>query len=398
MHTTIPLQPTLGLISMNMNKALKQQGFSLVEIMVGMVIGLLAMLVIVNIFSVYEQQKRTTTGSSDAQTNGAIALFNVQRDVQSAGYGLPVFNSVYSPFNCPINTAIDHDNNVGTPTIGLSPIVITDGNGANGSDTISIRSGDSMRGGIAMTMQAGTAANVAVVNTNIGCSAGDVALVVNQPIYNNPKILNCSMTRIAAVSAVGVSPVTITLGAATNVALGNDVACLGVWNEVQYSVNNKNQLTRSGAVTAGVPSVAPVAMVPDIVNMQAQYGISAVPISNQVVQWVDATGPWAAPDITAVACDAATANRNCIKAIRIAVVARNGVLENTNVTTACSSLSGVNPTGLCAWAGIQAVAPVIASPAPTIDLSADVNWQRYRYRVYESVIPVRNILWSRGVL
>ena len=44
-----------------------QAGFSLVEIMVGLVIGLLATLVILQVFSVYEGQKRTTTGTADAR-------------------------------------------------------------------------------------------------------------------------------------------------------------------------------------------------------------------------------------------------------------------------------------------------------------------------------------------
>lgn len=370
---------------MRIRQALKQKGFSLIELMVGLVIGLLATLVIVNVFSIFEGQKRITTGNSDAQTNGAIALFNLQRDVQLAGYGLPVYGSDFSPFNCPINTTVDHDNVAGTAAIGLSPIVITNGNGANGSDTISIHYGDSMKGGIAVDIIAGTAAPVAWVDTNIGCALNDVALVINQPTPGGA--LNCSMMRVGGVTAAGVTPVKVTLSASTNVVVGSSLACLGVWNEIQYAVT-ANQLTRSGAVTAGVPSVTAVSIVPDIVNMQAQYGISATANSNQVTQWVEPTGVWANTATTP-----ALADRNRIKAVRIAIVARNGKLETTNVTQQCSAVNAANPTGLCAWDGAAA-----GSDAPVIDLSADANWQRYRYRVYESIIPVKNIIWSRGTL
>ena len=65
-----------------------QAGFSLVEIMVGMVIGLLATLVIVQIMSAFEAQKRVTTGNADAQTNGGITLFGIERDLQMAGFAL----------------------------------------------------------------------------------------------------------------------------------------------------------------------------------------------------------------------------------------------------------------------------------------------------------------------
>jgi type IV pilus assembly protein PilW len=371
---------------MQNHQALKQKGFTLIEIMVGLIIGLLVTLVVVNVFRVFEAQKRTTTGNSDAQTNGAIALFNIQRDTQIAGFALPVYTTEYSPFNCPINTTIDHDNNAGTAEIGLSPIVITDANAANSSDTIAIRYGDSMKGGIAVDMLAGTGANVARVDTNIGCALNDKVLIVRS---TSP--LNCSMTRVTGLTAAGIPAAEITLASSTNVTAGNALACLGVWNQVQYTVT-ANQLTRTGDVTGNapnrIPSAAAVPIVPDIVNIQAQYGVSASANSNQVTQWVDATGIWANTATTP-----SIANRNRIKAIRVAVVARNGLLETNNVTEACSSLTAAQPTGLCAWDGGEA-----GSAAPAIDLSADADWRRYRYRVYESVIPVRNIIWSREVL
>lgn len=374
----------------------KHNGFSLIELMVGLVIGLLAALVIISVFSVFEKQKRASTGNSDAQTNGAIALYNLQRDIQTAGYGLPVFSDAISPFNCPVNTKIDHDNNpaAASPDIGLSPIVITDGIGQNGSDVISIRNGDSMKGGIPVNMEAGTAANVVQAFNNIGCTVNDAVLIINQPSSDN-RVLNCSMTKVTGLTAAGVTPVKITLASTVNVAVGNSLSCLGVWNEFQYSVNANNQLTRTGSLTAGgIPNVAAVPVVTDIVNMQAQYGITdapnfslAVPYSSKVTKWVDATGIWANTATTPT-----IENRNRIKAVRIAVVSRNGLLGNSNITTSCSSLTAANPTGLCAWVGSA------DSPAPSIDLTADANWQRYRYRVYESIVPIRNIIWSRRAL
>ena len=52
-------------------------GFSLVEILVGMVIGLFGIIIITQIFALAEGQKRTTTSGSDAQTNGNIALYSI---------------------------------------------------------------------------------------------------------------------------------------------------------------------------------------------------------------------------------------------------------------------------------------------------------------------------------
>src|SRR3990167_3252715 len=62
-------------------------GFSLVEIMVGMVIGLISTIIVMQVFATFEGQKRTTTGGSDAQTNGGVGLYTIERDMRMAGYG-----------------------------------------------------------------------------------------------------------------------------------------------------------------------------------------------------------------------------------------------------------------------------------------------------------------------
>ncbi len=63
------------------------RGFSLVEIMVGLGIGLLTILVIMQLFADYEGQKRTTTSGADAQGNGQIALLTME--LRYCGFGGP---------------------------------------------------------------------------------------------------------------------------------------------------------------------------------------------------------------------------------------------------------------------------------------------------------------------
>ena len=78
-----------------------QSGFTLVEILVGLAIGMLATVIIMQVFSVFETQKRTTTGLADAQTNGSIALYNIGREMQLAGFGLMPTGATESPYKCP---------------------------------------------------------------------------------------------------------------------------------------------------------------------------------------------------------------------------------------------------------------------------------------------------------
>jgi type IV pilus assembly protein PilW len=379
------------MMKQNQQRALhRQSGFSLIEILVGLAIGLLATLVIMQVFSVFEGQKRTTTGSADAQSNGSIALFTIENEMKMAGYGLVPADS--SPLEC---TSLFYG---ATGITDISPVTITDGgNAAGASDSITIRYATSSGGGIYSPIK-GTGipgANDVSLENSLGCQVGDAALIINGT--------TCNFTSVTAMSTPtsGVYP-TVTLNDPTGANAPNtSLSCLGAWHTTLFQVNPsynptsvasaaKAYLQRTDSLypvpaSGNLPAAPAVA---DIVNIQAQYGISATANSNLVNQWVDATGSWAAPTV---------ADRNRIKAVRIAVVARNGLLEKSNVTTACSSLTATSPVGLCAWDATSA-SPTVASPAPAIDLSNDPNWQRYRYRVFETIIPLRNMIWSKDTL
>jgi len=378
-----------------------QTGFSLVEIMVGLVIGLLATLVVLQVFSVFEGQKRTTTGTAEAQTNGNVALFLIKRDLGTAGYGLlPV--GVASVPDSGIECAAPNYDTPNTGITSLSPITITDGGtGAGASDIITIRYSTSENGGsLTQVADIGTAgATIATVNDNQSCAVGDIALDINSAG-------TCSLTTVDGLSVPpDYTKISLANPAAMGNAKGDWLACLGKWKEIEYSVNpayiinpgNTQAYLQRKDTTFPVPAGGNPAAEPtvvDIVNIQAQYGITAAPSSNQIILWVDAkdglaSGNWG-PGIT-------VADRNRIKAVRIAVVARNGLLEKTNVTEACSSLTSDSPSGLCAWSGSSAGTNP-ASDAPAINLSNDPDWQRYRYRVFETIIPLRNVIWSKNTL
>lgn len=64
----------------------REQGFTLVEIMVAMVIGMMGIIIMMQMLSLFEGQKRTTTGGNDAQNAGAIAMYSLQQNLQQAGY------------------------------------------------------------------------------------------------------------------------------------------------------------------------------------------------------------------------------------------------------------------------------------------------------------------------
>jgi type IV pilus assembly protein PilW len=62
----------------------RQHGFSLIEIMVGVVIGLIAVLVIYQVFAAAEGIKRNTTSAGDAQQNGLLSSFMLTVELMNA--------------------------------------------------------------------------------------------------------------------------------------------------------------------------------------------------------------------------------------------------------------------------------------------------------------------------
>lgn len=320
------------------NLAMPESGFTLVEIIVALAIGMLASLVIMQVFSVFEAQKRTTTGTADAQTNGSIALYSINRDMQMAGY--PLIPESDSPLEC---AALTNEGIPGLDHSTFSPVTIIDG---ALSDSITIRYGTSSSGGVSskITAVGAPAPNDITLGSNLGCQVNDRALIINGA--------GCAMSTVTALTG----NTTVTLSNITGAVPGAGLACLGNWNTITYAVNNGNLELGGAPIMTG------------IVNLQAQYGVSLTATSNAIALWVDATGVWAAPTL---------ADRNRIKAVRIAVVARNAKMEADVVT----------PAPVVAWAG---------AGAPVVDLTGDANWDHYRYRVFETVIPLRNVIWARG--
>src|SRR5437899_11102251 len=62
-------------------------GFSMVELLVAMLVGLIGMIIIFQVFQVSEGIKRSTTSGGDAQQNGVIALYTIEREFTNAGMG-----------------------------------------------------------------------------------------------------------------------------------------------------------------------------------------------------------------------------------------------------------------------------------------------------------------------
>src|SRR6266513_3882856 len=166
------------------------RGFSLIELMVAMVIGLIGMIIIFQVFEVSEGIKRTTTSGGDAQQNGVIALYTMERDFKNAGMG---FNDT-SFAGCNI---VGYDNKRATPdfppagvTMKLAPVFITSGAATTAPDQISVLYGSQPQAAAGVPLSADMAAPTddLFVTNPFGYKPGDLLLLVEP---NSGK--NCSI-------------------------------------------------------------------------------------------------------------------------------------------------------------------------------------------------------------
>jgi type IV pilus assembly protein PilW len=151
-----------------------------------------------------------------------------------------------------------------------------------------------------------------------------------------------------------------------------------------YAINASNSLTVTATFTGknvGAPLTNPVA--DNIVHMRALYGVddgvgdASVTIKNGGVNV-------AGDGLVDRFVDAATFNAlptppwQSLIAVRVAIVARSALSEKATGAGGACETTTASPT----WSG------------GTFDLSADPNWQCYRYRVFETTVPLRNWIWK----
>lgn len=353
------------------------RGVTLVELMVGMAIGLLSVVVITQVMVNAEGQKRTTMSGSDAQVNGALALDMLQREIRSSGYGIVNHSA---GLGCPIVGKHANGSVLTPPTSWvLTAVSIQDGGTPGAPDTIRVMRSDART----MSMPLRVDANHLQIGTffdmanNIGAyvTPGDVMLAVP------PKVEAGTWCTLFSVSD---APDAATPKRLPHVAN----AALGAWNSVPSNfpatgypsgsvlvnlgtVVNRSygiaggELTRTAFSSTTGKFAAAEPMFSQIVNLQAVYGKEVAPVGLPQGQ----AGTWNVVQPTT------PAEWAQIFAVRVALVARSGLRERDEVTTA-------PPT----WT------PDGVTPTP-IPLDADPDWKFYRYRVYETVVPLRNRLW-----
>ncbi len=356
-----------------------QKGVTLVELMVALVIGAITVLAIQQVMAMFEGQKRASTGGADAQVNGAIALFTLEREIRQAGYGL--FTGEGSL--CPLGVNIHYGGSTLSDGGVLRPLVIRDG--GSDPDAIEFVRADTEFSALPISIVKNMSdASAAVTTENkVGLAKGQLFLAAGREnnkictlmqVSHDPTESGGSFTLQHTASSPynPLSPSTA-FTTAPLYGVGDAVVVVGRFVHGRYQVLC-NRLAEVDPTVTGAPwtcaNTDPV--VDQIIDLQAQYGIAAAG-SMQVSQWCNATaasscGDWSNPDAAAI---------GRIRAVRIAVVARSAQYEKEEVS----------PATLTLWeAGEPGDSP------PVRALSGEER--HYRYKVFTTIVPIRNVIWG----
>lgn len=382
----------------------RASGFTMVELMVGMVVGLIATVVMFQVFAVSEGQKRTTTGAGDAQQNGVGSVFQIERDARMAGFGI----SLLPALGCWVNGYYEPQNT--NFTFRLAPYEIKNG-GAGTPDQLTIVYSDTRNftapGMVWQDMP--DAVSPLQLKIRFGYQVGDL-FIVTQP--NQP----CTLFQVSALrdaDKVEHTPGNFVdaEGRARRVEFnrgtGNNIILPAAGSPVLYTKWVRSSNTNpAGARMMNMgqgPKVITYALdgnklvvrdtmrpnnqqtvISDgIVQFQVQYGfdyngdaqIDAGALQVTVLDPTLNRDQWA----DELPVNPTNAMWRGIMGIRFAIVSRSMTPERPDPATGVCNATTTNPT----W---------LATGRP-LDVTADPNWMCYRYRVFEVTVPARNLMW-----
>lgn len=364
-------------------------GMSLVEIMVATAVGLIGVTMIMQVYAVAEGQKRSTTGTSDAQISGNIALFNIERDLRYSGFGM--VTNAGNMLGCdtlaydrvrPANQEFNFE---------MAPVKITVGAGG-GSDTIKVIYGNPE------TVVEGalfSASATAVADFPLKNAAGFLVGSLVVPYLTGQQCVLAEITGFvpAAVNTIqhangATYSYTDVTGTVLNITeRHNKAGGLGAPLPSYTSSAKLYSLGRNPVIRTYLVSADKLMTRTDMPYVAAQdpdgNGVSDAEIATGIVQikavYGKDTNNDRVLDVWNAAAPANATEWMQVRAVKIAILARSGLFEKTAVTA--NAPTWRHPTN-------GDTAFVMAN------LADGTDWRNYRYRVYETTVPLRNLIWS----
>jgi type IV pilus assembly protein PilW len=337
-------------------------GFSLIEIMVGLVIAMIGVIIMTEALLNSEERSRTTGSGNDAFSNGAIMMQSLQRDLQQGGYGINSLKLLGCNVTTPSGDAVPMSPVVINPAVTLVPA------GDANTDRVLVFYGNDDGQPEGNTINS--------VTGNVYSVQAATAFHVDDYVVGHTGSCSTALT-MSKVTALTTTTVTVAAGVAGATVLYN----LGrTPKAMAYRVRNASLescdfMAASAAAPCSTNGGQWVAVAGNIVSLQATYGrdTSAAGSMDGVPDVWDQTTP------TSACGWARTAG------VRLALVARSNQYESKVDTTTgarvCDQVTAAAPT----WNN--------GTTNASITLSGNADWQCYRYKTFENIAPSRNIVW-----
>jgi len=351
---------------------------SLVEVVVAIGIGMIGILVIAQAYITADRFNRSTLGEGGGQTNGTIALFTLERDVRMAGYGM----SDVALMGCgKINWYYDpnYSQNLGgtLPDVTIAPIAIAVTPGQPDQITVMYSTSDrTLPGKLSKSMPA--ASSELNVDGTVGFAEWDLVLMVNTTAPTS-----CTMMQVSEVQPVaaklqhnpGVNAPYNPPGAGLFPAYSKDDLLFNLGNPKVRNYSIVDGRLRLADALLSAAGAAPYDFVDGVVDLRAEYGkdngIDNGTVSNAVYLANDGI-----VDSYSNVAPASGPEWQQVYSVRVAVLARIGAYERP-VGGACTATTAA-PT----WAdGTRTF--IVPEGLPSC----------YRYRMFETVVPLRNLIW-----
>lgn len=345
-----------------------QHGVGLVDLMVGMTLGLVLALMMVQVAVMFESRRHAAAGMADAHLNAVLAMGLITRELRMTGRGLgppPVWQ-------CQARRALG---TVVATDLALWPITIVNGSGGGPDSVLTLASAKPQALPATRLVAAYAPGDTSVLLDSPLDIESDDWLVLQQPA-------TCLLIRARSVATGGYrvwhDPLPSGLVPTAGFASGSTLANLGAMHRLQFQIGPNATLVQA-KYDPLTDRWSQSTLVSAIVSLQAQYGFDARPGAQpnpQVNFWSDTLID---ADANGVIGDAGDLLR--VLAVRIALVARSSVLANEVCdATAPQWLAGNSVTGIL--------------ETRLINVSFLPNWRCYRYRVLQDEVPLRNLIWN----
>jgi len=380
-------------------------GFGLVEIMVGVVIGMIAILVIFQVYNVSEGFKRNTTAAGTAQQTGLYSAFAMGMEISNAGSGVGAAATDLQ-WCAPPAVITGKVSDLANTFLPIAVLIADSPGGNTNFDAFAVNYSvaSTLVTSAPFNANAGLGQSYQVQSPG-GFHAGDLVVGIQTPgTYGTALNPNCAASTVTAVSAPDANGiVTLTqTGSALNFTTVSLLFNMGPCNraqKVEYSVSNGVLLStpllntsNANLATCGQPLAQPGNPVAsNVVVMKAEYGINTTASKEQELDtWVQATvgGGW--DPTTLLNAQAATINQ--IKAVRLGIIIQSEQFDKT-----LANFTGGNyVNGDYTWVLFDCPAHDNTCPGRlTGSIAASVNPPgNWRFRKYETVIPLRNVIWN----